>query len=392
MKRLLSLLSLALVSCGETHTGGFETTDLQARVVRPDGTPVSAARAWLVRSSGESSPAMVVDSGFTDAAGMIHFAAPPNGLSGLGVDAAARDSIGLSPRSLEGSSTSLVVLRSTHRVSIAADTSGAARCFVPGSHFASTIASDGSTAVLDLPNGTWNLVVRRGSVSTLRSIVLTTDTLLAGGSDSRMDTTSPGGATILAARIQAQTLEGLELDVINTGTNPFDSLALRLYLAGTPAELADFAVRLDLAQSYDANGISKPAALDVSSWARVHPHPLEASCPSATTCTWTLDLPLVGTTVDVAARLHLSVLFDRHILTGDSSQYANSRPTHDPFSGQDWSFRARTWADSASNPSGLPDYAGVPAASGTGLPPTAPYMILLRKDRLIAGKPPSPRL
>ncbi|MBK9577736.1 MAG: hypothetical protein IPK50_07430 [Fibrobacterota bacterium] len=382
MKRLLSLLSLALVSCGETHTGGFETTDLQARVVRPDGSPVSAARAWLVRSAGESSPATVVDSGFTDASGMIRFAAPANGLSGLGVDAAARDSIGLSPRSLETNPTALVVVGATHRVRIPADSTGAARCFVPGSHFASTLAFDGATAQLDLPSGTWSLAIQRGPSVYVQNIVLVTDTILGNPSLPPADTTNKAGASLLAGRIQLAGLDGLQVDIVNPSATSLDSLSLRLYLDGTASELADFGARLDMALLYTSGGFSKPAGFSGFAWTPLSPQAVGGSCPAATICSWTFDLPIDTASIEPGGRLELSLLFESRASRG-------SRPTHDPFTGNDWSFRTRTWADSASNPSGLPDYAGVPAVSGTDLPPSAPYMILLRNDRLIAGKPPS---
>jgi len=58
-----ALLALgALLGCTERYSGGFETSDLQATVVRPTGTPVAAARVWLVKATNDSMPAAALDS------------------------------------------------------------------------------------------------------------------------------------------------------------------------------------------------------------------------------------------------------------------------------------------------------------------------------------------
>lgn len=162
MKRLFPLLALLVASCGEVKTGGFETSDLQARVQRRDGTPVASARVWLVRSRGDSAPALALDSSWTDASGLAHFAAPADGPVGLGLDVQREDSMGIAPSVFNSSSNASVLLAPSQKLSFLSDSNGTPRCFVPGSHFASTRNADGSAAVIALPQGTWNLAIARG--------------------------------------------------------------------------------------------------------------------------------------------------------------------------------------------------------------------------------------
>jgi len=392
MRPLALLFAILLASCGQIQTGGFETTDLQARVVRPDGTPVASARAWLVRSAGDSAPAIVLDSGISDESGLVRFTHRDESTAGLGIDARGRDSLGMAPLALVGADTAQVVLRKSHAVSVPADSRGPAMFFVPGCHFQSDIGTDGRTARLALPSGTWDVVVERGATRSTTRLTVVTDTILEPIASRVMDTTAKTNVAVLAARTQAQSLDELDLDVVNNETVSFDSLTIRLYLDGTSANMSDFAVRLDMAQLYTSAGFSSSAALDATRWRSIVPVSVDPSCPSGSTCSWAVDLPLAGTTLSSGDRLHISMLFDRHVLSGDSLQYASTPPTHSPFSGSDWSFRPRAWSDSAAPVAGLPDYAGVPTSSGTTLPAADPYVVLLRKTRLVSGNPPSFRL
>lgn len=393
MRWTCMVAALVCASCVGRQVGGFETTDLQARVVRPDGTPVASARAWLVRSQGDSAAAVVLDSGITDAAGSIRFAVPVGGTGGLGLDASSGDSLGIAPLEFAAADTARVTLRESHAVVVPVGSPGTVDCFVPGSHFSSKPGTDGRTAKLLLPSGNWRLSVRSGASLTVVPLRLEADTVVSGVPvPASMDTSAQANVSVLAARTQALGLDGIELDVVNNETVPFDSLTVRFYLDGVASEMADFAVRLDLAQQFTSAGFSKSAGLDAQSWRRVVPAPADPSCPSSSVCSWVVDLPLEGVTIPVGEKLRVSLVLDRHDLSNDSLRYLQSRPTHDPFSGSDWSFRARTWADSAVAIPGMPDYGGVPAASDTGLPEAAPYIVLLRGHRLISGKPPSTRM
>lgn len=389
-KAMAFAVFVLLASCGQSQMGGFETTDLQARVVAPDGTPVGSARAWLVRSRGDSAPAIVIDSGLSDGTGLVRFAIPAEGRSGLGIDVRSSDSLGLVPMVFSSADTAQVTLRSAHMVSVPSDPRGAAVCYVPGSHFVSEVGPDGTTARLALPAGSWTLAIRRGSEVQVEPLLLRADTLISTVIDPKtMDTTARADVRVLAARIQAMSQEGLTLDVINAEPFAVDSLTARLYMDGVAADMADFAVRLDIAQHYSAQGFVTTAPVNSSRWSNVSPTLIDSTCPATSVCSWAVDLPLEGATIGTDERLRISFLFDKHTLSGDSLQYLQSRPTHDPFAGSDWSFRARTWADSSVAIAGMPDYGGVPNALDNVLPAVAPYIVLLRKRRLISGKAPS---
>lgn len=179
MKRLFPLLALWITSCGEVKTGGFETSDLQARVHRKDGSPVASARVWLVRSRGDSAPAMALDSSWTDASGLANFPVPADGPMGLGLDVQREDSLGMAPLAFGSTSRASVLLSPSHDLSIPADSNGAPRCFVPGSHFASRSQSEGSGAVISLPQGTWDLAIARGAAAPMVTpFVVTKDSVV----------------------------------------------------------------------------------------------------------------------------------------------------------------------------------------------------------------------
>ncbi|HNY29430.1 MAG TPA: hypothetical protein PKO15_00955 [Fibrobacteria bacterium] len=381
MKRLLALCALLLASCGNVHTGGFETTDLHARVVRMDGSPVVAARAWLVRSLGTEAPAAIVDSGYTDSLGEVRFALPASGVAGLGLDASLADSLGMSPRSLESARFATVVLKPAFQISHPKDSSGTASLFVPGSHFVSGPSTTGAKVELRLPAGTWDLAIRKGSSVDLVGIALASDTTLGSVAPTPADSYKVASVRVLAGRTQIGGLDGLQLNFINDAPISLDSLTLRLFLQGTGAEMADFGARLDMAQLYDSIGFTQPAGLDGSSWKSLRPVSMGGACSASVACTWFFDLPVEGVSLESGGRLEFIVLFESQSTTG-------SRPLHDPFTGNDWSFRARKWADSTANPRGLPDYGAIPMASTQDLPPEAPFIAIVRRGVVIAGAAP----
>ena len=179
-----TLLALgALLGCTERYSGGFETSDLQATVVRPTGTPVAAARVWLVKATNDSIPATALDSTLTDSTGTARFIVIRGvDRKGLGLDAQIGDSLGISIRSLERSDLATIQLVPAFRLqvggdSIPVDTLRTIGLHIPGSHFASSSAS--GTASLLVPQGTWDLAIRRGSSLDFRnSIAITKDSAL----------------------------------------------------------------------------------------------------------------------------------------------------------------------------------------------------------------------
>lgn len=193
MRRVIPLAALLIASCGDIHTGGFETSDLQARVQRQDGSPVASARVWLVRSQGEAGPAIVLDSAQTDGSGMAAFKVLAEmGRDGLGVDAQDGDLLGASPLALEHTPSALVQLRAPRSLKVEQGPDGKrAYLHVAGSHFSSNSSADGTASVLVFPEGIWNVTLRTptGSTITLPAVVLLRDSVLS--SLSSTDTAHP---------------------------------------------------------------------------------------------------------------------------------------------------------------------------------------------------------
>lgn len=179
-----ALLALgALLGCTERYSGGFETSDLQATVVRPTGTPVAAARVWLVKATNDSMPAAALDSTLTDSTGTARFTVVRGvDRKGLGLDAQIGDSLGISIRSLERSDLATIQLVPAFRLqvggdSIPVDTLHTIGLHIPGSHFASR--STGGTASLLVPQGTWDIAIRQGSSIEFKdSLAITKDSAL----------------------------------------------------------------------------------------------------------------------------------------------------------------------------------------------------------------------
>lgn len=180
MKRTFCLLAGSLFwACGDLHTGGFETTDLQARVVRPDGTPALGARAWLVRSQGLNGPALALDSGLTDSQGLVRFHAIEGSSADLGVDALLGDSMAVFPEGFRSQTEARVVLRPSRTITFPADSTHTTAAFLPGSHFSASSAS-AQEARLTLPEGRWEIAIQRDQASVLlRSVTLTRDSIAA---------------------------------------------------------------------------------------------------------------------------------------------------------------------------------------------------------------------
>lgn len=180
----LAGLGALLLGCTERiQEGGFETADLQAFVQRPDGSPVPAARVWLVRSRGDAAPAAVIDSALTDTAGTAKFLfAKDADLSAIGLDAQSGDSLGLAPSVFKNGTSAVVAIQETKTVQIGKDSTGALLgLHVPGSHFASKVSENGTASVLALPKGTWDLAMVAGTrILVVRALPVRADTVLAG--------------------------------------------------------------------------------------------------------------------------------------------------------------------------------------------------------------------
>jgi hypothetical protein len=185
-------LVLAFLGCTERiQEGGFETSDLQARVTRPDGSPVAAARVWLVRSRGDSAPATVIDSTLTDSAGKAQFLYGKGAdLSAIGLDAQSGDSLGIAPSAFRNGTSATVAVQETKSVRIGRDSTGAVlELHVPGCHFVSSASEDGSASILSLPKGTWDVALVAGtSVRVIHALPVLVDTVLA-------EATTPVGDT-----------------------------------------------------------------------------------------------------------------------------------------------------------------------------------------------------
>lgn len=186
---------------------------------------------------------------------------------------------------------------------------------------------------------------------------------------------------------------GLGLGLANSGTEDFDSLRIRFFLNGKKSQLLDFAVRIDIAFHYRVDGfIDSGLFVATKEVTKARPRLLASDCPTDSVCAWAFDMTFAGARLEKGTRWRLDVLFDRHNLIRDSTEILNQPPTHDPFAGGDWSFRAHV----AGGDGGVSerDYAGVPLLSknaidsvGEGIP-VNPYIAVYRKDRLLYGNPP----
>lgn len=202
-----------------------------------------------------------------------------------------------------------------------------------------------------------------------------------------LDTSGLARFEIRASRHETMGLSCLRLDVVSIDSSRCDSTTLRLHLSGTGAEMADFAVRIDIAQFHDAAGFSRPAKLDAAGMRHFLPRRIDDRCSAGGTCDWIVDIPLDSVVFTPASRLLLQLVFGRHLLEGDSSTIVTGNPTHDPFGGSDWSFRPHR-RDATT------DYGGVPAiapseADQYPMPaPLDPYIQLARGGIPVYGRSP----
>lgn len=185
-----SLLAFSLLVAGcslERYEGGggFETPDLSARVVDTTGRPVFGARVWLVRSNGDSAPASVLDSMQTDSAGRVGFQLPEGAnRSILGLDAEDDDQLGIAPAVFRSTSDAKLELRAARSIRADRDSTGAIpELHVPGSHFSSRTSGNGSSSILRVPVGIWDVAVTRGeSLTVWRSLPVVADTTVSSPS------------------------------------------------------------------------------------------------------------------------------------------------------------------------------------------------------------------
>ena len=178
---VFSAVLLAGCSTERYQDGGFETSDIQARILTPSGAPAIAARVWLVRSNGDSAPATAIDSLWTDSSGKARFkTARGADRSRLGLDIQSGTMLAIATGSLMHSDSATVVL--SRSVVVVADSGSLSPplLFVPGSHFASLPSSDRKGAILMLPQGSWDVAISQpGSLRVQRGLLLgsTTDTI-----------------------------------------------------------------------------------------------------------------------------------------------------------------------------------------------------------------------
>ncbi len=162
--------------------GGFETPDLSARVVDTTGRPVFGARVWLVRSNGDSAPASVLDSMQTDSSGRVGFQLPEGASrSILGLDAENDDLLGIAPAVFRSTSDARLELRAARSIRADRDSTGAIpELHVPGSHFTSRTSGNGSSSILRVPAGIWDVAITRGeSLTVWRNLPVVADTTVS---------------------------------------------------------------------------------------------------------------------------------------------------------------------------------------------------------------------
>lgn len=167
MKARASILAamIGFVACDDDRSaggGGFETGNIRARVVSPSGKPAARALVWLVASQGDSAPARVIDSAWTNSAGIADLRIPlETGRLDLGLDARLEDSLGIAGGCPFRNDSAEVVLAPPGIVEAWIDsTRRIPTLFVPGSHFSSTTSTSEPKSVLRLPQGTWDVVLK----------------------------------------------------------------------------------------------------------------------------------------------------------------------------------------------------------------------------------------
>lgn len=171
--RLWAIGAILVAGCStERYDGGFETSDLSARVLTPSGEPAVGARVWLVRTHGDSLPGTAVDSAWTGPSGLATFTVPRSeDRSTLGFDGKLDDWLVIAQNPLLHSDSARITLNKTQTVSAGAAQDGELpKLFVPGSHFLSTLSSNGNV-VLTIPRGTWTIAKSFSAGTMLGTIV-----------------------------------------------------------------------------------------------------------------------------------------------------------------------------------------------------------------------------
>lgn len=188
---ILVAAGLCLAGCGKTDRltdgGGFETSDLQARVTLPSGQPATRSLVWLVRSRGDSLPASVLDSSWTDGDGLARFSLDSlRDRSGIGIDV-QRDSLRAVGRDGFAQAKILSIqLSETGRLQASPDSTGEMpKLFAPGSHFVSQATENRLQTRLVLPRGIWDIGVRtRAGVAIERAVRVDSTPRFVGRHDS----------------------------------------------------------------------------------------------------------------------------------------------------------------------------------------------------------------
>lgn len=207
-----------------------------------------------------------------------------------------------------------------------------------------------------------------------------------------LDTSGIQAMSLRASRFTWSGLPAMSIGIVNLDSKSYDSLRIRLFLNGTASDLADFAARIDIAFSYRADGFVEPGLFSMlGQITRSRPRPLDPDCPATSVCAWSFDLPMMGSTLAPQARWRLDAVFDRHNLARDTTELLNLPPTHDPWSGSDWSFRRHETGN------GSPvAYPGIPLADKNAIDdtpyaiPENPYIAIYRGEQLLYGHTPAP--
>ncbi len=145
---VLALLQSCATDGGSVAGGGFETNDISVgvNIYLQDGKAADSVKVWLLLPSGDTAPAAVLDSAYTDSTGHVNFSIA-DGVRNFGFEAILRDSsqVGLAYAENGGAGYELrlkeaVRLRPSE-VAVQIDSSAArkdsaARVFMRGSHFA----------------------------------------------------------------------------------------------------------------------------------------------------------------------------------------------------------------------------------------------------------------
>lgn len=203
-----------------------------------------------------------------------------------------------------------------------------------------------------------------------------------------LDTNGLGRFLIVASRYRRMDMTVLRVDMVSLEPIPRDSLVLRFHMEGTPDEMADFAMRLDLGRHYDGAGFNHPARLDATKTSRARPSPVDGSCVADGKCRWIFDIPLdPGFVFGAQSRLELHFVLDRHLLSGDSTSLLNRLPTHDPFAGSDWSFRPHRLGSMTGYP-GVPVVELEPDGDPLSFLPVDPCIQLIQAGRILYGQGP----